>query len=121
MAEGGDLIKYLGEYEQIISEINTLGGGLSENQIAWGALLPLPASWKACVNQIANEQRAQMTYQNVRQDLLMEVEINKAYDSTSSSKTEDTAKALATQRERKRHAVATTAASRDTLSKIVEN
>ena len=34
MAEGGDLIKYLGEYEQIISEINPLGGGLSENQIA---------------------------------------------------------------------------------------
>ena len=55
MAEGGDLIKYLGEYEQIISEINTLGGGLSENQIAWGVLLPLPASWKACVNRIANE------------------------------------------------------------------
>ena len=44
-----------------------------------------------------------MTYQNVRQDLLMEVEINKAYDSTSSSKTEDTAKALATYREKETH------------------
>jgi hypothetical protein len=44
MHEGGDINKHLKEYEQIVTEIQTLGDAISEKQLAWGALLSLPPS-----------------------------------------------------------------------------
>jgi hypothetical protein len=38
------------ENEQIVAEIWTLGGAISEEQLAWRALLSLPPFWKASVN-----------------------------------------------------------------------
>ncbi|CAF2066948.1 unnamed protein product, partial [Rotaria magnacalcarata] len=92
MPEGGDINKHLAEYEQILGEIRTLGGQISEEQLAWGALLSLPQSWKPTVNQIANRRQGAMTYQNIRADLLLEAEFNKAFE-TSTKSTEDGAKA----------------------------
>lgn len=98
MNEGGDIHKHLSEYDQIINEIRTLGGTLSEDQLAWGALLSLPSSWKASINQIVNRHVApNFTYQNVRADLLLESEYSKAVDNNSSYKADENAKALATQ------------------------
>jgi hypothetical protein len=44
MHEGRDINKHLGEYEQIVTEIQTLGGAISEEQLAWEALLSFPLS-----------------------------------------------------------------------------
>ncbi len=98
MGEGGDISKHLSEYNQICDEIRTLKRTISEEQKAWGTLLLLPPSWRVTVVQIANRYKDKangMTYRDVRGDLLLEREFNKAYDTSSSSKL-DEAKALFT-------------------------
>jgi hypothetical protein len=54
MQEEGDIQRHLSEYDQIMAEIHTLGGTISEDQLVWKALLSLPASWKSSVSQIAS-------------------------------------------------------------------
>ncbi len=98
IGEGGDISKHLSEYDQICDEIRTLRGTISEEQKAWGALLSLPPSWRVTVAQIANRYKDKangMTYRNVRGDLLLEGEFNRAYDTSLSSKL-DEAKVLFT-------------------------
>ncbi len=89
MGEEGDISKHLLEYDQICDKICTLGGTISEEQKAWGALHSLSPSWRVTVVQIANcykDKANGMTYRDIRGDLLLEGEFNKAYDTSSSSK-----------------------------------
>jgi hypothetical protein len=87
--EGGNINQHLGDYDQICSEVQLLGGTLTNNQKSWGLLLALPASWKKEVHQIAIKYRNQareMLYHEVRADVL-EAKVDKSLD--SSSKVED--------------------------------